>query len=150
MPRLWTYKHLKSNCLGPIPHSSQWQSETVYCPQLQHRYRRHPKGADINSTATWCVCQSSIQVQTSWAVVSLDVIWLFWTNSSSHPEAAVITSRHTVGENGLGLNRPWHYYQIVQEVLYQQWFRWHGRWCIVGWTVWQIWHWLRHIRRQHV
>jgi len=28
--------------------------------------------------------------------------------------------RHTVGENILGLNQPRHYYQIVQEVLYQQ------------------------------
>jgi len=28
--------------------------------------------------------------------------------------------KNTVGENGLGLNRPRHYYQIVQEVLYQQ------------------------------
>ena len=33
-------------------------------------------------------------------------------------------------------------YQIIQEVLYQQWFRWHGRGCIVCWTLWQIWHWL--------
>ena len=27
MPRLWTYKHQKSNCLGPIPHSSHQQSD---------------------------------------------------------------------------------------------------------------------------
>ena len=43
-----------------------------------------------------------------------------------------------------------HHYQFVQEVLYQQWFRCHGRWCIVGWTVLPIRHWLRRIRRQHV
>ena len=42
------------------------------------------------------------------------------THSSRQPEAAVVTYRHTVGENGLGLNRPCHHYQIVQEVLYQQ------------------------------
>jgi len=30
----------------------------------------------------------------------------FRTNSSWQPEAAVITSRHTVGENGLGFYRP--------------------------------------------
>jgi len=35
-------------------------------------------------------------------------------------EAAVVTYRHTMGENSLGLNRPRHYYQIIQEVLYQQ------------------------------
>jgi len=60
----------------------------------------------------------------------------------------VVTYHHTVGENGLGLNQPWYYYQIVQEVLYQQWFRWHGRWYIVGWTTWQIW--LRWRRQRHV
>jgi len=48
----------------------------------------------------------------------------------------------------MGLNQPCHHYQIVQEVLCQQWFRWYGRWCIVGWTVWQIWHWRR--RQWHV
>jgi len=42
------------------------------------------------------------------------------THSSRQPEAAIVTHRHTVGENGLGLNRPRHHYQIVQEVLYQQ------------------------------
>ena len=47
-----------------IPRSSHRQSKTAYCPQLQHRYRLHPRGADINSTATWCVHQSSIQVWT--------------------------------------------------------------------------------------
>jgi len=36
------------------------------------------------------------------------------------PEAAIVTYRHTVGKNGLGLNRPRHHYQVVQEVLYQQ------------------------------
>jgi len=64
------------------------------------------------------------------------------TDSSRQPEAtvnAIVTYRYTVGENGLGLNRPQHYYQIIQVVLYQQWFRWHGRWYIVGWTAWQIW-----------
>ena len=65
------------------------------------------------------------------------------THSRRQPEADFVTNRHKVGENGLGLNCPRHYYQIIQEVLYQQWFRWHGRWCIVGWTVWQIWHWQR-------
>ena len=34
--------------------------------------------------------------------------------------AADNLNRHTVGEKGLGLNRPWHYYQIIQEVVYQQ------------------------------
>ena len=33
------------------------------------------------------------------------------TNSSRQPEAAIVTYRHTVGENGLGLNQPRHYYQ---------------------------------------
>jgi len=42
------------------------------------------------------------------------------TNSSRQPEEAVVTYCHTVGENGLGLNRPRHHYQIVQEVLHQQ------------------------------
>jgi len=55
-------------------------------------------------------------------------------HSIRQPEVAVVTYHHTVG-----LNRPWHYYQIIQEVLYQQWFRWHGKWYIVGWTAWQIW-----------
>ena len=39
-------------------------------------------------------------------MVSLDVVWLFRTNSSWQPEAAVITSHHTVGENSLGFYRP--------------------------------------------
>jgi len=39
------------------------------------------------------------------------------THSSRQPEAAIVTHRHTMGENGLGLNQPWHYYQIIQEVL---------------------------------
>ena len=55
-----------------------------------------------------------------------------WMHSSRQPEATVVTYRHIVGENGLGLNRPHHHYQIIQKVLYQQWFRWHRRWCIVG------------------
>jgi len=42
------------------------------------------------------------------------------THSSRQPEAAIVTYHHTVDENCLGLNRPRHYYQIVQEVLYQQ------------------------------
>jgi len=42
------------------------------------------------------------------------------THSSRQPEAAIVIYHHTVDENGLGLNRPWHYYQIIQEVLYQQ------------------------------
>jgi len=54
-----------------------------------------------------------------------------WMHSSRQPEAAIVTYHHTVGKNGLGLNRPCHHYQIVQEVLYQQWFRWHGRWDVV-------------------
>jgi len=54
------------------------------------------------------------------------------THSSRQPEAAVVTYRHTVGENGLGLNQSWHYHQIDQEVLYQQWFRWHGKLYIMG------------------
>ena len=41
-------------------------------------------------------------------------------HSSRQPEAAIITYRHTVGENGLGLNRSHHHYQIIPEVLYQQ------------------------------
>ena len=65
-------------------------------------------------------------------------------------EVAIVTYRHTVGENGLRLNRPRHYYQIVQEVLYQHWFRWHVRWYIVGWTAWQIWHWLGRRRWRRV
>ena len=44
----------------------------------------------------------------------------------------------------------WDYYQIIQEVLYQQWFRWHRKWCIVDWTVWQIQHWLWWRRRRYV
>jgi len=32
------------------------------------------------------------------------------THNSRQPEAAVVTYRLTVGENGLGLNRPRHYY----------------------------------------
>ena len=31
------------------------------------------------------------------------------THSSRQPEAAVVTYRHTPGENGLGLNRPCHH-----------------------------------------
>ena len=38
-----------------------------------------------------------------------------------------------------GIKSTLHYYQIIQEVLYQQWFRWHRRWYIVGWKAWQIW-----------
>jgi len=72
------------------------------------------------------------------------------THSSRQPEEAIVTYHHTVGENGLGLNQPWHYYQIVQEVLYQQLFRWHGKWYIVGWTAWQIWHWLGRRRWWHI
>jgi len=47
----------------------------------------------------------------------------------------------------LGLNRPCFHYQIIQEVIYQQWFRWHGKWGIVCWTLWQIRHWLQRRRR---
>jgi len=39
-------------------------------------------------------------------------------HSSRQPKSAIVTYHHTVGENGLGLNRLWHYYQIVQEVLF--------------------------------
>jgi len=42
------------------------------------------------------------------------------TDSSRQYEDAVVTCHHTVGENGLGLNRPRHHYQIIQEVLFQQ------------------------------
>jgi len=42
------------------------------------------------------------------------------THSSRQAEAAVVTYRHTVGENDLVLNRPHYHYQIIQEVLYQQ------------------------------
>jgi len=69
-----------------------------------------------------------------------------WMHNNRQPEVVVVTDRHTVGENGLGLNWPRHHYQIVQEVLYQQWFRWHRRWCIV----WQIQHWLLGRRRWRV
>ena len=40
-------------------------------------------------------------------------------HSSKQPELAVVSYHHIVGENGLGLNRPRHYYQIIQ-VLYHQ------------------------------
>ena len=39
---------------------------------------------------------------------------------SRQPEAAIVTYRHTVDENSLGLNWPQHYYQIDQEVLSRQ------------------------------
>jgi len=39
---------------------------------------------------------------------------------SRQPEAAVVTSLHTVGEDGLGFDQPHHHYQIFKEVLYQQ------------------------------
>jgi len=42
------------------------------------------------------------------------------THSNRQPEAVIVTYHHTVGIKGLGLNRPRHYYQIVQEVLYQE------------------------------
>jgi len=38
-------------------------------------------------------------------------------HSSRQPEAAVVTYHHTVGENGLRLNRPHHHNQIIQNVL---------------------------------
>ena len=41
-------------------------------------------------------------------------------HSSRQSETAVITNRHTVGEYGPVLNRPRHYYKIVQEVFYHQ------------------------------
>ena len=66
------------------------------------------------------------------------------------PEAAIVTCCHTVGKNGLGFYRPRHHYQIIQKVLYQQWFRWHRRWCIVGWTAWRSWHWLGQRRQWDV
>jgi len=44
-----------------------------------------------------------------------------WTHSSRQPEAAILINRQRVGENGLGFYRLCHYYQIIQEVLYQQW-----------------------------
>jgi len=40
------------------------------------------------------------------------------THSSKQPEAAIVTYRHAVGENGLGLNQLRYYYQIIQEVLF--------------------------------
>jgi len=40
-------------------------------------------------------------------------------HTSRQPEGAVVTNRHASGENGMELNRPQHYYQINQEVLYQ-------------------------------
>jgi len=42
------------------------------------------------------------------------------THSSRQREAAIVTYRHTGDETRLGLNQPQHYYQIIQEVLYQQ------------------------------
>ena len=63
---------------------------------------------------------------------------------------AIVTYHHTVGENGLGLNRPGHYYQIIQEVLLSAMIRWHRKLYIVGWTAWQIWHWLGRRRWWHV
>jgi len=42
------------------------------------------------------------------------------THNSRQPEVAIVTYRYTVEENGLGLNRSRHHYQIVQEALYQQ------------------------------
>jgi len=38
-------------------------------------------------------------------------------DSSRQPKAAIVTYHHTMDENGLGLNRPCHHYQIIQEVL---------------------------------
>jgi len=64
-------------------------------------------------------------------------------HSNNQLETAVITYHHTVGENGLGLYRPCHHYQIIQEMLYQQWY-------IVGWTAQPIWHWLRGRKQRHV
>jgi len=42
------------------------------------------------------------------------------THSSRQLEVAVVAYHHTVGENGLGLNRPRRHYQIIQESFYQQ------------------------------
>jgi len=75
------------------------------------------------------------------------------THSCRELEAAIVTYCQTVGENSEGLNQPSHHYQIIQEVLYdvyQQWFRWHRRSCIVSWTAQQIRHWLRQRKRWHV
>jgi len=69
-----------------------------------------------------------------------------WMHRSRQPEAVVVICHHTVGENALGLNRPCHHYRSIQEVLCQQLFRWHGRCCIVCWTLCQIRHWIRQRR----
>jgi len=40
------------------------------------------------------------------------------THSNRQPEMAIVTYHHPVDKNGLGLNRPRSYYQIIQEVLF--------------------------------
>ena len=51
-------------------------------------------------------------------------------HSCRQPEAVIVTQHHTVGDDCLGFYRPRHHYQIIQEVLYHQSFRWCRRWCI--------------------
>ena len=68
-------------------------------------------------------------------------------NDNTHDYLIRCAYHDTVGENGLGVNQPRHHYQIIQEVLYQQWFRWHGRLFIVSW---QIQHWLWQRKRRRV
>ena len=67
------------------------------------------------------------------------------TNSSRQPEEAVVTYRHAVGENGLGLNQPWRRRQDVwwhadtwTDVQWRQWWWIFGFWInllILGWPI---------------
>jgi len=52
------------------------------------------------------------------------------THSVNYFQSWYIGTTNKLLQTPLWLNRPHHHYQIIHYVFYQQWFRWHGRWCI--------------------
>jgi len=70
------------------------------------------------------------------------------THSSRQPEVAhCYLSSHSGWEQPGIKSTP---ALLPNQLLYQLRFRWHRRWYIVGWTVWQIRRWLRWRRQWHV
>ena len=118
--KVFIYSHYQNMWVCVIERNVKWG----------HAKNDHIKGKRLQQTHSFNYFQSSHMAQ----LINYFKKHYGNEHSNRHPEAAVITYCHTVGENGLGLNWPHHHYKIIQEVIYQQWFRWHRRWSIVDWT----------------
>jgi len=72
------------------------QRMTIEVTSKENDYRKH----SVNYFQSWHMGTTNKLFQTA--------LWK-QTHSSRQPEAGFITYRHTVGENGLGLNQPRHH-----------------------------------------